>query len=306
MTFWTDCLHLVRWGPQHMHERGSRCSLTSLRAPGWALMHAKQLPHPPSAAPSRAARHRGHSAPSASNTNLSAPRGLPAATFPLEVGALRFTSVLCRARFSDQPSAGCICCSLQSRLKPWVLLAASCKGILVLGPFSFGRNRVFHWWLKATLQCFWQGCLKSYAYLLCLCFFGSFDTTGFCTRVAQYTVPCIVGCISTSASTASCSLCLPATDFSGWLFHFPHSMNSSFELFASSQPEVLLLLLCSALPTPTRASRILTEPKRCFSPIPSSACQAHPSLHSALFFHINLHLHSSSCSNWSSLSCPSL
>lgn len=93
MTFWTDCLHFVCWGPQRMHERGSRGSLTSLRAPGWALMHAKQLPGPPSAALSRDAPHPRPSAPSASNTNLSAPRGFQQQPFLWR--AVCFASLQC-------------------------------------------------------------------------------------------------------------------------------------------------------------------------------------------------------------------
>lgn len=93
MTFWTDCLHFVCWGPQRMHERGSRGSLTSLRAPGWALMHAKQLPGPPSAAPSRDAPHPRPSALSASNTNLSAPRGFQQQPFLWR--AVCFASLQC-------------------------------------------------------------------------------------------------------------------------------------------------------------------------------------------------------------------
>ena len=80
--FWTDCAaYEYIECRSRINERSRSCSVpVSLYAPGWTLMHAKQLPRQPSAASSWKVCDPLPYAPSASTTNSS--DNPLAATFP--------------------------------------------------------------------------------------------------------------------------------------------------------------------------------------------------------------------------------
>lgn len=117
-------MHTLSATAEEMKEVALVLSLSLfLCAPGWTLMHAKQLPLQPSAASSWKASDPRPYAPSAWTTNLSAfSPGPPAATFPLyaNLTMLGPFSAKCSLSIIRSSSKSLQNCRVRAEIKPLI------------------------------------------------------------------------------------------------------------------------------------------------------------------------------------------